>query len=210
MSDFNTLTFTPQGIGGKPKNSLRPVTQLHLKLSCCRRDNNLSNFASSLFWDADSEPVDVDEELKSELTGVEERIRAAGLVAESNVSELVEEFQFQVLEFFNRALGDLYFNGRKDPLRYALSLFKEHGFDINRLEINLDDDFDREDLEWFVVEFENFARLGSRYRYGYGLRFKTETGSTGSEQEEGEEQEEEGSLVGSDQNFGRTDSEDDL
>ncbi|GAA5904224.1 uncharacterized protein JCM6883_006414 [Sporobolomyces salmoneus] len=66
MSDFNTLTFTPQGIGGKPKDSPLSASHLQFQLSgYYSRHLNLSTFPSSLFWDADSEPVDVDEELKS-------------------------------------------------------------------------------------------------------------------------------------------------
>ncbi|GAA5908536.1 uncharacterized protein JCM6883_005577 [Sporobolomyces salmoneus] len=111
-------------------------------------------------------------EIMEELTGMEERIRAAGLVAKSNVSELVEKFQFQVLEFFNRAVGDLYFNGRKDSLRYAQSLAEKHGLDINRLELNLEDDFDREDLAWFEVELDEVGGMGPGLVYGLRVRIE--------------------------------------
>ncbi|GAA5904692.1 uncharacterized protein JCM6883_003872 [Sporobolomyces salmoneus] len=80
---------------------------------------------------------------------MEKKAEAVGLVVDSNLAKLVQHFELRVVECFNRAVGDLYFNGRVKPLEYALSLAKEHGLDIDRLGIDLEDDPASHDLEWF-------------------------------------------------------------
>ncbi|GAA5908518.1 uncharacterized protein JCM6883_005572 [Sporobolomyces salmoneus] len=105
----------------------------------------------------------------------ENKARAAGLVVRSNLSSLIRILESRIVEYYNRAVGDFYFYDRKEPLRYALSLVDEHGLDIDRIEIDIDDDFDWEDLEWFEQEVE--IDCGEwRFKFTiYGLRMRTES-----------------------------------
>ncbi|GAA5908572.1 uncharacterized protein JCM6883_005590 [Sporobolomyces salmoneus] len=104
----------------------------------------------------------------------EKRAREAGLVVESNLVEITENFHRGIVECYNRVVADLYFNGRMRPLRYALSLAQKHALDINRIEFDLARNFNRKDLEWFEDKV-----VGLREFYGsmdwcriYGLRLK--------------------------------------
>ncbi|GAA5908493.1 uncharacterized protein JCM6883_005565 [Sporobolomyces salmoneus] len=104
---------------------------------------------------------------------MEKTARAAGLIVESNLSQVVEVFYLQVVECYNRAVGDLYFNGLVNPLEYALSLAQKHGLDINRLEIDLEEDFNCADLEWFHVRVDGVEGLiGREYCYVHGLKYR--------------------------------------
>ncbi|GAA5908538.1 uncharacterized protein JCM6883_005578 [Sporobolomyces salmoneus] len=119
---------------------------------------------------------------------MEEKARSLGLIVDSNLPELIQVFQLAILECYNRAVAQLYFYGRKDSLRYALSLAEKHGLDINRLEINLDeDDFDREDLEWFYVRVDGDAGIEvEEYCMAMGLRLRTKSIDSDLEEEEEE------------------------
>ncbi|GAA5899713.1 uncharacterized protein JCM6883_005966 [Sporobolomyces salmoneus] len=136
---------------------------------------------------------------------MEEKARAVGLVVESNLSELVLVFRLAVVEFYNRAVGDLYFNGFKRPLEYILPLAEKHGLDLDRLEIDLDDDFETEELEWFedgaYVEGSGEYE-GEDWRLVYGLRYKSSL-----ENRSKEEQEEEEESDGSEQSSGESGSD---
>ncbi|GAA5908439.1 uncharacterized protein JCM6883_005547 [Sporobolomyces salmoneus] len=104
----------------------------------------------------------------------EKRAREAGLVVKSNLVEITENFHLAIVECYNRAVGDFYFNNRVAPLEYALSLAQKHGLvDINRIEFDLAGEFDRKNLEWFEdkvggiegIENMDWCRV-------YGLRLK--------------------------------------
>ncbi|GAA5902395.1 uncharacterized protein JCM6883_001392 [Sporobolomyces salmoneus] len=128
---------------------------------------------------------------------LEEKARAAGLAVRSNLSELLRVFRLQIVELYNRAVGDLYFYGLLDPLGSALSLAQRHGLDVDRLRIDLAEEFDIADLEWFEDETEipgsGQGKGDDRVRI-YGLRMKTESGQEEEEEEEEERDESESSL----------------
>ncbi|GAA5902262.1 uncharacterized protein JCM6883_001349 [Sporobolomyces salmoneus] len=111
-----------------------------------------------------------------EVIELEEKARATGLVVKSNLSELVMVLRLKVIEFYNREVGNTYFYGEKDLLPDALALAEKHGLDVNRLEIDIDEDFDTEDLVWFSEEVQVGGTGKGRTEscYIYGLRFKTE------------------------------------
>ncbi|GAA5897058.1 uncharacterized protein JCM6883_006564 [Sporobolomyces salmoneus] len=122
-----------------------------------------------------------------EVIDLEDKVRAAGLTVEINLSELVQGLGFQIVECYNRAVGDLYYNGRLQPLKYALSIAEKHGFDINRLEISLEEDIDCDKLKWFKDRVGGTGLVAGCYVYG--LRFKTDLECYGTEEEEEESDE---------------------
>ncbi|GAA5908540.1 uncharacterized protein JCM6883_005579 [Sporobolomyces salmoneus] len=120
---------------------------------------------------------------------LEGKARKTDLIVKSNLSELIRVFKLAIVECYNRAVGTLYFHDRRDPLLYALSLAGKHGLDINRLEINLDDDFDRKDLKWFHVRVDGvgvFERQDHCLVLGLKLRTPSEY-SCFEEEEESDE-----------------------
>ncbi|GAA5908566.1 uncharacterized protein JCM6883_005588 [Sporobolomyces salmoneus] len=127
----------------------------------------------------------------------EKKARAAGLVIRSNLSSLIQIFESRILECYNRAVGDYYFNGRKLPLRYVLPLAKRHGLDIDRLEIDPERNYENQDLEWFQVEVDKVGSL--KWCYVYGLRVKGSTERSDSVEEEEEEEGEQENCDESDQ-----------
>ncbi|GAA5908522.1 uncharacterized protein JCM6883_005573 [Sporobolomyces salmoneus] len=119
---------------------------------------------------------------------MEKKAKAAGLFVESNLPQLIRVFHFQIVELYNRGVGNLYFYGNKDPLRYALSLTQRVGIDIDRLQINLEDDFDNNALKWFQVRVNGVAGCASDdWCRVYGLRLETQSEFRSLDQEEGED-----------------------
>ncbi|GAA5908575.1 uncharacterized protein JCM6883_005591 [Sporobolomyces salmoneus] len=103
---------------------------------------------------------------------MEKKAREAHLIVESNLEELIENFECKIVECYNRGVGDLYFYGRKYLLRYALSLAEKHGLDIDISEINLDENFKREDLKWFKDSLKGVGRMVDKWHTLYGLELK--------------------------------------
>ncbi|GAA5902396.1 uncharacterized protein JCM6883_001393 [Sporobolomyces salmoneus] len=124
-----------------------------------------------------------------QLSDMVDKAEAAGLIVESNLEDLIWHLELQIVECYNRAVGELYSNNRRKPLRYALSLLEKHGLDAaNRLEIDLDNEsFDYGDLKWFQVkvdELDGLCKTGYDGCYVYGLRMKTQSEYTDSDEEE--------------------------
>ncbi|GAA5908602.1 uncharacterized protein JCM6883_005599 [Sporobolomyces salmoneus] len=117
-----------------------------------------------------------------QVIAMEKKARANGLIVKSNLWHLIEVFQLAILEFYNRAVGALYYRGFKQSLRHALTLAKKEGIDIDRLEVNLDDDFDWEDLEWFEVKLK-VGRTTNCPVYGLRLKIKSDYGNSEVEEE---------------------------
>ncbi|GAA5897709.1 uncharacterized protein JCM6883_006792 [Sporobolomyces salmoneus] len=121
-----------------------------------------------------------------EAVEMEKKARGYGLTVESNLSELVQVFRLQVVECYNRAVGELYFNGEKDPLDYALALAAKHDLDIDRIEIDWrKESFSRKDLEWFQVKVDGIAGFESEdWAHVYGIKRRASSDSDEEEEEE--------------------------
>ncbi|GAA5897186.1 uncharacterized protein JCM6883_006609 [Sporobolomyces salmoneus] len=127
------------------------------------------------------------------LVELQNRAQATGLLFESNLPELERVFRFQLVEYYNRAVANLYFRGGKRPLEHALSLLEQHNLvGIELIEINLEEDFATQDLVWYLAEVGAGSGDEEELCGVYGLRRKKEWEYGYSEKkEEGEEGEEE-------------------
>ncbi|GAA5908543.1 uncharacterized protein JCM6883_005580 [Sporobolomyces salmoneus] len=103
---------------------------------------------------------------------MEEKAKSLGLVVTSNLARLIRVFRLQIVECYNRAVGDLYFNGDFEPLNYALPLAEKHGLKIDQVKFDAEwCNLRYEKLEWFrrrPDKFEGFE--GEKDLYVYGLR----------------------------------------
>ncbi|GAA5897061.1 uncharacterized protein JCM6883_006565 [Sporobolomyces salmoneus] len=125
---------------------------MHGNLSLLKNITNLSQMWGfwSLLW-----PSAISDVLP-QLISMEKKARQLGLVVKSNLDELVSVFKSQVLEAYNRAVGELCFRGSKRPMEYALSLIEAHKLEeIERLfEIDLEKSIDEYAFKWEKVKLD--------------------------------------------------------
>ncbi|GAA5897670.1 uncharacterized protein JCM6883_006776 [Sporobolomyces salmoneus] len=102
---------------------------------------------------------------------MEEKARRFNLAVESNLSQLVQVFHLQIVECYNRAVGELYFNGRTDPLEFALALAAKHGLVIDVIDIDWrKESLSRKELDWFHVTLGPVAGFAGGDRFNvYGI-----------------------------------------
>ncbi|GAA5902324.1 uncharacterized protein JCM6883_001369 [Sporobolomyces salmoneus] len=122
-----------------------------------------------------------------------EKAESIGLVVQSNLSELIRVFRLQIVECYNRAVGDLYFHELTEPLEYALCLAEKYGLDINLVKIKAGREFQVDDLEWFEDEREDEMMPSCRL-YGLRLRGSNSESESDSESEMESEVESESEL----------------
>ncbi|GAA5957962.1 hypothetical protein JCM3765_006216 [Sporobolomyces pararoseus] len=75
--------------------------------------------------------------------GLEATAREAGVIVKSNLDQFKASFQFQLVEFYNRGVGEAYFLKDTALLQEALELAQKHDFNLPSLEI----DFEEEEID---------------------------------------------------------------
>jgi hypothetical protein len=105
---------------------------------------------------------------------MEQKIEELGIVVNSNLEVVRRAFHRQLVEFFNRAIGALYFYHISDDLEYALHLAQLHNLTLPPLEIDLKDDnlLTRDKLEWFKVDMSGSMEDSGKGCCALNLRYR--------------------------------------
>jgi len=132
-----------------------------------------------------------------EVVDWEKEVRGLGFEVRSNIERVIQTLRRHIVEYNNRGIAQVYFDGETEVHQYARELAEWFNFELPPLEMDLDDPnlSNSDKLEWFEVDLTESVRVGGEACIGLGLRYKQ-----GGEMEEHEEVEElsQGSEEGQD------------
>jgi hypothetical protein len=112
---------------------------------------------------------------------MEKKIEEVGIVVNSNLEVVRRVFHRQLVEYFNLAIGGVYFHHFTEELDKVLHLAQLYNFPLPPLEIDLQntDLLKMDKLEWFRFDMTGVMEDGGKECRALNLRYKKETSRGG-------------------------------